>query len=165
MKLSFSTRSLLAATLTVAICVVIYQRYSRSLVIVELPRPNSGAFTTKEATELLDATLSKTVGLPLNHVLIQEWNNPYVGFHVHIDKNGDITVVDFFGKQKHGWKSFLEARYLTHAMIGGNPGGVLMTSDTDGWDSPEKRMVVESLFEPAIQIFIVNSQGKRWITM
>ena len=141
-----------------AISVVAYRWWNTELEIAELPRPNSGTFTTSEASRLRPEYLSQAVGIQHDHGLIQNWKNPYFGFRVHLSKNGTITVTDQFGTTSTGQKSLDDARELMYSMLRGNPGGVLITSDTDGWGRRAELDLVDSLFEPAIQIFIVRKK-------
>lgn len=57
--------------------------------VVELPRPNSGTFTFEEAqrrrSEILEMAPSG---------MLYEWENPFVGFSIHIDAQGVLTVYD-----------------------------------------------------------------------
>ncbi len=157
----FSISSLLVLTLFSAIGVVTYQHFIQTFMIVAVPRPNSGTYSTATAQSLLGDCLLKTEGLPVDHELIENWKNPSFGFHVHIDKNANILVNGPLGTKTTGLRSLEAARDTTLSFLDGNPASVLMTSDTDGWDSPEKRQVIETLFEPAIQIFVVHqSDGK-----
>ena len=157
-KPRFTIRLLLAATLLSAISVVAYLWWNTELEIAELPRPNSGTFTTSDANKLRPEYLSQTVGIRPDHELIQNWKNPYFGFRVHLGKNGTISVTDQFGTTSTGQKSLDDARELMYSMLMGNPGGVLITSDTDGLEKQNELDLVDSLFEPAVQIFIVREK-------
>ena len=154
----FTIRFLLVATFLSAVLMVAYRWWNIELEIVELPRPNSGTFSTIAATQLRPEFLSQAVGISPEHALIKNWKNPYFGFHVHVAKNGTLVVTDQFGITSTGRKSFDDARELMFSMLEGNPGGVLITSDTDEWDDQNELALVDSLFEPAIQIFIVRQK-------
>lgn len=153
----YSISTLILITLATAVGVVAFQYWNRSLVISEVPRPNSGQFTNTEAEEILDDCLAQSIGISTDHQLIQRWKNPYIGFHIHIDSQGQIAVTDFFGKKSNGMTAIKPALDLTHSFLEGNPGGVLLTSETNGWDTPEKRAIVKSVFEPSIHLFIVTA--------
>lgn len=176
-----SIRTLCFATFVSAIGVAVCDHFNRSYVVVELPRPNSGTHSHAEASALLHERLAQTRGIPENHDVIQQWNNPYIGFRVHIDANGAITVTDPFehrasgiepivnidnrgtvtfnqaySKSADGMQSIRDSRELTKSLLDGNPGGVLVTSETSGWAMPRERAIIDCLFDSSIQIFVVQ---------
>ena len=154
----FTIRLLLVATFLSAVVLVAYRLWDIELEIVELPRPNSGTFTTTVATQLRPEFLSQAVGISPDHALLKNWKNPYFGFHVHVAKDGTFLVTDQFGATPTGHRSFDDARELMFSMLEGKPGGVLITSDTDGWDDQNELALVDSLFGPAVQIFFVRQK-------
>ena len=158
-KPKFTIRFLLITTMLSAILVVAYDWWNTELEIVELPRPNSGVFTANDANRLRPQYLAQAVGIRSGHQLIQNWKNPYIGFHVHLGRNGTVTVTDSFGTTSTGQKSLEDACEFMYSMLDGNPGGVLITSDTDGWEQQSELDLVDSLFEPAVQIFIVREKA------
>ena len=68
----YSIRTLLFASFVSAIGVAVYDHFSRSYVVVKVARPNSGAYSQKEASKLLDECLERTRGIPANHDVILE---------------------------------------------------------------------------------------------
>ena len=157
-KPRFTIRFLLVATMLAAISVAAYRLWNIELEIAELPRPNSGTFTIADAKKLRPEFLAQAVGVRQDHELIKNWRNPYFGFHVHVARDGAITVADQFGSKKTGRKAFNDARELMDSMLMGNPGGVLITSETAGWAQPKKMALVDSLFEPSVQVFFVRQK-------
>ena len=176
----YSIRTLLFASFVSAIGVAVYDHFSRSYVVVKVARPNSGAYSQKEASKLLDECLERTRGIPANHDVIQQWNNPYIGFRVHIDKHGEITVTDPLRNpvsetelvhidnrwtitandallsRVDGLQAMRDSRDITISLLDGNPGGVLVTSETSGFATPRKRAIIDCLFDSSIQIFVVQ---------
>lgn len=128
------------------------------LTIIEIPRPNSGTYTTEEATTLLPKTIARSRAVDPENALVAEWKNPTHGFRVHVTANNDIETVNFFGKKQSGMDGLTSALKLSEAMQHGNPLSVLLTSETDGWQTDKKNQIVETLFRPSIQLYIVTDK-------
>src|SRR5437588_9656452 len=62
--------------------------------IVELPRPNSGTFSFKQAEARKSEILSNTPTPKL-----ENWKNPYMGFCVHVGKDDSLTVYGHWMKE------------------------------------------------------------------
>ncbi|MFK7769961.1 MAG: hypothetical protein AB8B55_22325 [Mariniblastus sp.] len=162
--IKYSIRSLIVATALAAVAVFSYQYLNREFHIVEVPRPNSGTFSTEEAKSLLDSFLEKSTGVGRDSGLVVDWRSPAFGFHIHVDKDSTITIEKnvlpvrnpAVVKKSAGFQAVVFERDLMLSLLEGQPGNVLLTSDTNGWDSPEKRAIVELLFEPAIQLCVVQ---------
>ena len=154
----YSIRTLILLTIVTAIGLVVWQNISFPLAVVEAPRPNSGTYTTKEARSLLPKFLAESRGIPIDHELITDWKNPTFGFHVHIRKDGTIIVNGPLGDKTEGLRAVSKARDLALSFLDGNPASVLMTSETNGWKSRQKNDVMEVLFDPAIQIYVIHRE-------
>jgi hypothetical protein len=98
--------------------------------VVELPRPNSGTFSTEQAENRKSEILSneptgKLVG----------WENPYNGFSIHIHRDDSITIYGSSGtmkiileKEKElATQSVAEVKKMARSIpsFGGNPAGIL----------------------------------------
>jgi hypothetical protein len=144
--------------------------------IVELPQPNSGTFSFQQAEARKSEILSNAPTSKL-----ENWKNPYMGFCVHIEKDDSITVYNYFldlvtetappllriqtnqGEitLKQAWpfrihknQSLADIKKFAELPLdGGNPGGVLITSDIQLKDSKTIHEVLKALFHPGIQIF------------
>jgi hypothetical protein len=125
------------------------------LTITEIPRPNSGTYTTEEATTLLPKTMARSRAVHPDSTLVAGWKNPTHGFRVHVTANNDIETVNFFGEKQPGMGGLTSALALSEAMQNGNPLSVLLTSETDGWQTDKKQQILERLFRPSIQLYIV----------
>jgi hypothetical protein len=131
---------------------------SKLVTITEVPRPNSGTYTTEEATKLLPKTMSRSQAVDAKIPIVAEWKNPTHGFRVHIKANNDIDVVDWFGAKKSGMAGLKSALDLSEAMLRGNPMSVLLTSETNGWQSDKEQQILKMLFRPSIQLYIVTDK-------
>jgi RNA polymerase sigma factor (sigma-70 family) len=131
---------------------------ARELTIIAIPRPNSGTYTTAEATVLLPKTLEKSRAVDPKSALVAGWKNPTHGFRVHVTARDDMETVDFFGKKKTGMAGLKSALALSEAMQHGNPISVLLTSETDGWQTAKRKQLVAMLFQPSIQLYIVTDK-------
>src|SRR5438874_8677999 len=60
------------------------------LTIIAIPRPNSGTYTTAEATTLLPKTIERSRAIDPKTHLVAQWKNPTHGFRVHVTANNDI---------------------------------------------------------------------------
>jgi hypothetical protein len=125
------------------------ERFFFALSIVQLPRPNSGAFTQEQAAARKSEiyTLSQTG-------LITDWKNPFLGFSVHITPADQIVIYNsFLGEGPMTYVELIELLNKYHAMQRGNSLGVLVTCECDPKQSFIFPQVVELLFKPSIQIF------------
>jgi hypothetical protein len=130
----------------------------RDLAITEVPRPNSVKYTTEEATKLLPKTMSGCRAVDSKKPLVAGWKNPTHGFRVHVSAKNDIETVNFFGDKLSGMGGLKSALELSEAMQHGNPLSVLLTSETDGWQTDKKQEILRLLFRPSIQLFIVTEK-------
>jgi hypothetical protein len=128
------------------------------LTITEIPRPNSGTYTTEEATALLPKTITRSRAADASSALVAGWKNPTHGFRVHVTAKNDIETVNFFGEKQSGMDGLKSAVELSEAMQHGNALSVLLTSDTDGWQTEKKQQILGMLFRPSIQLYIVTDQ-------
>ena len=149
----FTIRTLLSITLFCAIGIALYLYLNRAYEIAEIPRPNSGEFSTAEATRLLPESLKRCAGINGQHDIVQNWDNEF-RIRVHVFRDGRIRVTDWGGNESFGIIA-LEDSMVNFPRWGGAT-NALMTSDTDGWATPEKKQVIERLFQPAWQIYVVN---------
>src|SRR5262249_51629098 len=117
----------------------------------------SGAYTTAEATALLPKTIARSRAVDPRSALVAGWKNPTHGFRVHVTANHKIETVNFFGTKKSGMDGLTSALELSESMQYGNPLSVLLTSDTDGWQTDTKRQILKRLFKPSIQLYIVTA--------
>ena len=151
---NFSIRTLLIATLVAAVLVATFLYVNRSYSVSGIPRPNSGGYSTTQAAKLLPELLAKSSGIKSDHSLISNWQGPTQSIRVHVDRDGTIRTTNYFGETHTGLQS------VTAAIDGvprfGNYVSVLLTSDSDGWDTPEKQCVIDVLFIPGVQIYVVN---------
>ena len=132
--------------------------------VVELPRPNSGTFTFEEAqlrrSEILKMSPSG---------MLYEWQNPLVGFCIHIDAPGVLTVYNSSpcylpGETRHGREPHVlsganDLRDVVESYSRfqyGNPLGVLVTA-TNGGASTDLLRVVSEIFVPSIQIYYLKT--------
>ena len=166
----FSIRFLIALTLLCAVGVAIWLAIHRTYVVVEIPRPNSGAYSSPEARKLLPGFLNKTAGINPDNEIIQNWKGRTQSVHVHVDRDGGIRSIcvgiEYLSggpiPEFHTARLGLDGLETTMAMQPrwGNQLSVLMTSDTDGWHGPAKQSVIDTLFTPGVQIYTVNQTGK-----
>lgn len=139
-----------------AICVSAYFCLGREkLSTGKLPRPNSGTLTTAEATRQLPGCLARSKGIPFQHDLIQQWKNPTHGFRVHVHRDGTVQTIDFEGEQQVGLAALDACLDSTKMWLGGVTACVLMSSDTDEWDTPKKTGIGSTIRKPTIQIYII----------
>ena len=129
--------------------------------IVELPRPNSGTFTTEEAEVHKSETLSNK---PTGKLV--SWKNPYSGLSIHIHQDDSITVYGSTGLGVLVLETGKELTKQSARDVGqlarsiplyGNPAGVLITSDRPLKESKVIGDVLAALFVPSIQLFYANN--------
>ena len=144
---------MVAAIVVAAAGTVIYLYLNPNYQVIAVPRPNSGEYTSSEATKLLGTYLENCSAISGEHNITRNWNDT-LKLRVHVMRDGSIRVVDSGGNESYGILA------LENAMINfprwGGATGALMTSDTDGWQSPEKQQVIDRLFQPAWQIYVVK---------
>jgi hypothetical protein len=128
------------------------------LTITAIPRPNSGTYTMEEATTLLPKTMARSRAIDASGPLVAGWKNPTHGFRVHVTATNDIETVNFFGDKQSGMGGVKSALEVSEAMQHGNPLSVLLTSETGGWQTEEKQQILEMLFRPSIQLYIVTDK-------
>jgi hypothetical protein len=129
--------------------------------IVRLPRPNSGTFSFEQA-EARKSEILTNVPTPK----LEDWSNPYWGFCIHVEKDDSLTVyghsmkeIPRYGKSRTG-QTAADIKSLANELpLGGNPGGVLITSDVPLKDSKSIQKVLKVLFVPSIQLFYARSSA------
>ena len=125
------------------------------LSIFAVPRPNSGKFSTEEATALLPQFLQGSMPIQKTDTLVTKWESPTQGIRVHITKDDNVEIIDYLGQNVTGAGSINAA--LDSTMTYGNERSVLLTSETAGWESPTKKSVIEILFQPSVQIYLIGN--------
>jgi hypothetical protein len=128
------------------------------LTISEIPRPNSGTYTTQEAHRLLPKTIARSRAVDPSSALVAGWKNPTHGFRVHVTAKNDIETVNFFGEKQAGLDGLKAALELSEARQHGNPLSVLLTSEAEGWQTEKKQQILGMLFRPSIQLYIVTDR-------
>ena len=129
-----------------------------ALLIVELPRPNSGTFSFEQAEARKSEILSNTPTSKL-----ENWKNPYVGFCIHIAKDDSVTLYGHLLKALPEYReprtrqSVADIRKAAEDLpLAGNPAGILITSDLPLKDSKTINEVLKVLFVPSIQLFYAH---------
>ncbi len=159
-RLQFSIWTILVVTAICAVSMLVGLQFNQGYTIYEVPRPNSGTFSTAEAAALLPKSMERSAGIERQHELIQQWTGPTQSIKVHIQRDGTIRTIDFYNKEHFGFDAIQKS--IDGVPRWGNAVSVLLTSDTNGWnDLQQKREVLEVLFTPGIQIYVVK--GKRRI--
>jgi hypothetical protein len=124
--------------------------------VVELPRPNSGTYSFEEAREHQSEIYEMT---PTD--MMTGWENPYLGFCVHITGSDQIKIYrSFLGE---GDMTFEELKDLLNDytdFLEGNPLGILITISGNPRESKILPEVVELLFKPCVQIFYCKNLKK-----
>lgn len=129
--------------------------------VVELPRPNSGTFTTEEAEARKIEILSNK---PTGKII--PWKNPFSGFSIHIHSDDSITVYGSSGRfvielekgNELTKQSVHEVRKLAESiLLFGNPAGILITSDRPLKESKVIADVLAATFVPSIQLFYATT--------
>ena len=126
-------------------------------VIFAVPRPNSGKFSTEDATALMPEFFQRSSATAKSDSIVTEWKSPTQGIRIHIAADDTVEIVDYLGHDLVGLDSIDAA--LDSAMTAGNERSVLLTSETDGWDSPTRKAVIDALFQPSVQIYLVGNDG------
>ncbi len=128
----------------------------KGITVLKIPRPNSGTYTTDRATELLPATLKRSAAVSRDHAIYTKWKNPTHGFRVFIHGDGTIETTNVLNETGKGMEGLKAALELSRAMQDGNPLGALIASETAGWTSETKSAIINMLFQPSIQLYIVG---------
>jgi hypothetical protein len=128
------------------------------LTIIEIPRPNSLTYTEEEATALLPKTIAQSRAVDPQHPLVAQWKSPTNGFRVHVTAKNEIETVDVLGEKRSGMAGLILALQTSQAMQWSNPLSVLLTSETDGWHGDDQRKILDLLFRPSIQLYMVTDK-------
>lgn len=122
--------------------------------IVAVPRPNSGRYSTEEATKLLPGFLERSTPVLSTDPVVTRWKSPTQGIRVHVAADDTVEIIDYLGRKLVGVDSIESA--LDSTITYGNERSVLLASEVAGWETPTKRTAVELLFQPSVQIYIVD---------
>ena len=127
--------------------------------VVELPRPNSVAFSFQQAEARKSEILSNAPTPKL-----ENWKNPFMGFSIHIGKDDSLTVYGdgMKGLPEHSkprtGQMVADIKRLTDELpLFGNPAGVLITSDVPLKDSKAIHELLKVLFVPSVQLFYARN--------
>lgn len=123
--------------------------------IFAVPRPNSDKYSTDEATALLPKFIERTTPIPKSSPVVTQWNSPTQGIRIHVTADDTVEIVDYFGQNLTGLDSI--GRALDSTMTDGNEQSVLLTSEIAGWETPVKKAVLQALFQPSVQIYLVGN--------
>ena len=133
--------------------IIIWTFRANAQVIIELPRPNSGSYSFEQAEihrqEIYEMTPTD---------MIEEWENTYFGFCVHITDSDHILIYNSFlgeGEMSLEELNCLLNEYLS--FLEGNPLGVLITSSVYPNQSNVFTDVLDMLFKPYVQIFYLKN--------
>jgi len=126
------------------------------LAVIEVPRPNSGTYKTERATELLPSTLKRSTGVSRDDETYTKWKNPTHGFRVYVQGDGAIETINVLNETGSGIEGLKSALELSRGMQFGNPLSVLLASESAGWTIPPKSEIVDMLFQPSIQIYVIG---------
>jgi hypothetical protein len=135
--------------------------------IVELPRPNSGTFSFKQAERRKSDILSNVPTEKLS-----DWKNPYMGFCVHVERDDSVTVYNHlfkefneYSKPRTGQTDQDIKKLVDELPLLGNPAGILITSERPLKDSKAIHKLLKVLFVPSVQLFYVRSNEQSDSTM
>ena len=129
--------------------------------LVELPRPNSGTFSFREAElrkrEIFDATPTGRIG---------DWTAPALGGGccIHLDSHDQLRIYNYSGHPPfHGSLKTLEdlgledlAEVVDCISIYNEPARVILTTEISLKSSRSFPKVLELLYRPSIQILYVG---------
>ncbi len=104
--------------------------------------------------KLLPRFLERSTPVTAANEVIAQWKSPTQGIRIHVTANETIEVYNCFGSKSVGLETINDA--LNSTMTYGNERSVLLTSDRAGWETPVKKKVVSLLFQPSVQIYIVE---------
>jgi hypothetical protein len=151
-------RALFIAALLVAVLTAAASEVPQ-VSVIELPRPNSGTFSSAQAETRKSEIFSNTPSPRL-----EGWKNPYMGFCVHIAKDDRITVYNHWLKALPEYnkprpdQTVADIKKLIKELpLEGNPAGVLVTSDVSLKDSKAIHEILRVLFVPSVQLFYARS--------
>ena len=122
--------------------------------LAELPRPNSGTFSTEQAEARKHEILTNVASKPL-----KDWEDPLSGFAIHVAADDSLSVyaphlvtsLDIIPAGKVGIDDI--KRILRYTIHFGNGNGILITSDQSLSESKVFPKLMEAIFEPGIQLF------------
>jgi hypothetical protein len=123
--------------------------------IFAVPRPNSGTFSTDEATTLLPQFLQRSTPIQKTDKTVTQWQPPTQGIRIHVTADETVEIIDYLGRNLTGLDSVNDA--LDSTMTHGNQRSVLLTSEVAGWDSATKKALIDILFQPSVQIYLVGN--------
>jgi len=128
---------------------------SRKSVRTIIPVPDQNS---EDAAAQFFQFIERSIPVKNDDPLITEWESPTQGIRIHLTAENKILIVDFFGQNLTGLGSIQDAIESTIAF--GNQKSVLLTSETQGWKSPIKKKVVEIIFQPHVQVYLVGYLAK-----
>ncbi len=67
--------------------------------IVAVPRPNSGRYSTEEATQLLPEFLERSTPILPTDPIVTRWESPTQGIRVHVTANDTVEIIDYLGRK------------------------------------------------------------------
>ncbi len=120
-----------------------------------MPRPNSGTFSTDEAITLLPQFLQRSTPIQKTDKIVAQWQSPTQGIRIHVTADETVEIIDYLGRNLTGLDSIDDA--LDSTMTYGNQRSVLLTSEVAGWDSVTKTALIDILFQPSVQIYLVGN--------
>lgn len=133
------------------------------LSVVELPRPNSGEFTTAQAA----ARRAEIYSLARSGMKA-DWRGPSSGFNVHITRDDDVIV--YAGS----WQKIVDGKWQTDSprkigvaelkavlvdyenRIISAPLSILITTEREPRTSLALKRMIEMFFEPWVQIYYLK---------
>jgi len=132
---------------------LLYRNLNPTYRVVEIPRPGSAKYSNAEANALLTSRLQSCTAINAEHEIAKTWNSGF-GMRVHVPRVGQIRVLDWNLNESRGIRAMEDAMVESPRYLGVIH--VLITADTDGWVSPEKKQVLDRLLQPACQVYVVN---------
>lgn len=122
--------------------------------VFAVPRPNSGKFSSGEATALLPQFLKRSTPILKTDPIVIKWESPTQGIRIHVTADDTIEIIDYLGRNLTGIDSIDGA--LDSTMTYGNERSVLLTTEIGDWKSPAKKAIIDILFQPSVQIYLVG---------
>lgn len=131
---------------------------TNKLELVELPMPNSGTYSFKEAKK----RKNEIYEMELTDKYL-EWENPTSGGAVQITKNDEIEVYQssmqfMISDDKSVIVKSEELMTYVSGFGFGNAASVLITSELDLKKSKSFELVLNELFEPGIQLYYLKKK-------
>jgi len=108
---------------------------------------------------MLPQFLQRSMPIEKTDTIVTHWKSPTQGIRIHITKDDNVEIIDYLGQNLTGADSITAA--LDSTMTKGNERSVLLTSETAGWKSPTRKSVIEILFQPSVQIYLVGKDDQR----